>query len=244
MVDAHLNYFDMVVIGIMCLSCIFAFFRGFVKEILSLIAWVGAAYITVRFFPSLAEKLQPHFAKPITAVVCATAVLYLGSLIGFAIFNRIIIKILKSGSEIGWLDNLLGLAFGALRGAFIVSLSYLMISVVIKDDNRPEWLEKAVTRPYAEKGALMLAKIAPAYIDELSNLEKKAKNKMQDSRIRGIEGQVYVDRSTYDNGSDSEPSVNQNTISPANASELGGDAGDGEGSDGSFESLLKNLSKK
>ncbi len=244
MVDAQLNYFDMAVIGIMLLSCIFAFFRGFVKEILSLIAWIGAAYITVRFFPSLSEKLQPHFAKPLMAAICATTILYIGSLIGFAIFNRIIIKILKSGSEIGWLDNLLGLAFGALRGAFIVSLSYLMISVVIKDDNRPEWLEKAVTRPYAEKGALMLTKIAPTYIDELSNLEKKAKNKMQDSRIRGMEGQAYVERSGYDDKSDNESAINQNTIGPVNASDIDGNAGNGESSDGSFESLLKNLSKK
>jgi len=49
MVDAQLNYFDMAIYSIMALSCIFAFFRGFVKEILSLIAWIGAAFITVRF---------------------------------------------------------------------------------------------------------------------------------------------------------------------------------------------------
>ncbi len=62
MIDAQLNYFDMAVIGIMLLSCVFAFFRGFVKEILSLIGWVGAAAVTVYFFKPASEMLQPYFA--------------------------------------------------------------------------------------------------------------------------------------------------------------------------------------
>lgn len=226
MIDAQLNYFDMVVIGIMFLSCIFAFFRGFVKEILSLVAWVGAAFITVRFFPSLAEKLQPHFAKPLVAAICATLILYLGSLIGFAIINRFIIKILKSGSEIGWFDNILGLAFGALRGAFIISLGFFMLSLAIPEESHPEWLEKAVTRPYAEKGALLLAKISPKYIEELSNLQKKAKSNMQDSRVMDIENP------THDRVTDSVGNVADDIEES------------GEDSAGSFENLLKNLGRK
>jgi membrane protein required for colicin V production len=184
MIDAHLNYFDMVVIGIMLLSCVFAFFRGFVKEILSLFAWVGAGFVTVKFFPSVASMLQPHFTKPIIAAVCATFILYMGSLIVFAIINRFIIKILKSGSEIGMLDNILGLAFGALRGALIISLGFLMLSLAISEENRPEWLQKAVTLPYVEKGAILLTQIAPAYLDELSHLQKKAAGRVQDSSIK------------------------------------------------------------
>lgn len=222
MVDAQLNYFDMAIYSIMALSCIFAFFRGFVKEILSLIAWIGAAFITVRFFPEASEKLQPHFAKPLAANIVATLSLYFGSLIVFAIFNRIIIKVLKSGTEIGWFDNFLGLAFGALRGAFIISLGYLLITVVIKDENRPEWLEKAKTRPYVEKGALMLANIAPKYVEELSNMQQQAKDRAQDSAT-GI----------------------TNSINSTDIDKIGGEMKDKatEGS-GSFEDLLKNLGKK
>ena len=34
MIETHLNVFDAGVIGIMALSCLFAFFRGFVREVL------------------------------------------------------------------------------------------------------------------------------------------------------------------------------------------------------------------
>ena len=43
MIETHLNLFDATVLGILALSCLFAFFRGFVREILSLGAWIGAA---------------------------------------------------------------------------------------------------------------------------------------------------------------------------------------------------------
>lgn len=190
MIEAQLNYFDMAVIGIISLSCIFAFFRGFVKEILSLVAWVGAATITVAFFKPVSEMLAPHFAKPMTAAICTTLVLYVGSLIGFAIINRFIIKILKSGSEMGWIDNLLGLAFGALRGSFIVSLAFLMMSLAVQG-TLPEWLQKAKTRPYVEKGAMMLVKIAPQYLDKISNLQKNAKDNVQGSATENFERSVH-----------------------------------------------------
>lgn len=225
MIDAQLNYFDMVVIGIMALSCIFAFFRGFVKEVLSLIAWVGAAAITVYFFKPVAEMLQPHFAKPLMASICATFILYVGSLIGFAILNKIIIKILKSGSEIGWLDNILGLAFGALRGAFVISLAFFMLSLAVSEENRPDWLAQAKTRPYAEKGALMLVKIAPQYLDELSKLQKTAKDSVEERSTKDLERSVH-DQATgalnkIDNGIDNNKKDTEKT----------------------FEQLLKNLGK-
>lgn len=187
MIDAQLNYFDMAVIGIMLLSCLFAFFRGFVKEILSLLAWVGSGIITIYFFKDTAEALQPHFTKAVTAAITATSGLYFGSLLGFAIFNRIVLKILKSGSEIGWFDNILGLVFGALRGAFVISLGFAMIAIAVPKENYPEWLEQAKTRPYAEKGATILASIAPAYLEELASLQKKAGERVRSSVVEDSE---------------------------------------------------------
>lgn len=218
MIDAQLNYFDMAVIGIMLLSCVFAFFRGFVKEILSLIGWVGAAAVTVYFFKPASEMLQPYFAKPLIASICASIGLYLGSLIAFAIINRIIIKILKSGSEIGWLDNLLGLAFGALRGAFIISLGYFMMSVAVQG-NYPEWLEKAKTRPYVEQTSAMLVKMVPKnYLEELSQVQNKARDSVENRGTKDLERSIYnqaddaankIDGGLEHNTKDAEKTFNQ-----------------------------------
>ncbi|MEZ5692035.1 MAG: CvpA family protein [Rickettsiales bacterium] len=189
MLDAQLNYFDMAVIAIMAISAGLAFFRGFVKEILSLIAWVGAWFVTVYFFKDVAESLKPYFTRPEIAAVCATIVLYLSALIGFAIVNRIIIKILKSG-EIGMLDNLLGMAFGAVRGAIIIAIGFFMITLAIPENSRPQWISQAKTLPYVEEVTLLMAKAAPDYLKELSNLRKKAEDNVRQSGLDRIDDEV------------------------------------------------------
>src|ERR1700738_3362341 len=41
--DRHMNALDFAIVAVIALSAIFAFARGFVREALSIIAWVGAA---------------------------------------------------------------------------------------------------------------------------------------------------------------------------------------------------------
>jgi membrane protein required for colicin V production len=174
MVSTHINLFDAAVIGILILSCLFAFYRGFVREILSLGAWIGAGIVTIYYFPVMAEKLQPHFKSAVIAAGFGTVGIYIVALICFSIVNMFILKFVKSGSDVGMLDNILGLIFGAFRGALIVSLGFFLLSLAMPEKEYPDWLKQARTRPYAEKGAVMLVKIAPEYLREISSLEKKA----------------------------------------------------------------------
>jgi membrane protein required for colicin V production len=174
MIETHLNIFDATVIGILALSCLFAFFRGFVREILSLGAWIGAAIVTLYYFPEVAEKLQPHFKSPVVAAGVGTLGIYVTALVCFSIINMFILKFMKEGSDVGMLDNLLGLLFGAFRGAFIVSLGFFMITMAMHEDEYPHWISQSVTHPYVEKGALVLARMAPDYLREVSTLQKKA----------------------------------------------------------------------
>lgn len=174
MVSASFTYFDAIVIGVLGLSCMFAFFRGFVKEILSLGAWIGAGLITIYYFPGLAERLKPHFKNPTVAAGIATLGLYITALLIFSMINALILRFLKEGSDVGILDNTLGLLFGAFRGAFLISLVYLLLTMVMgKEEEYPPWLKNARTRPAAEYGALVLAHAAPDYLRELTPLNEK-----------------------------------------------------------------------
>jgi membrane protein required for colicin V production len=174
MIETHMNIFDSIVIGIMLLSCVFAFFRGFVREVLSLGAWIGAAIVTVYYFPEATQLIKPHFKSEVGAAGVGTLGLYITALIGFSLINMLIMKFFKSGSDIGMLDNGMGLVFGAARGAFIVSLGYFMLSIALPEKEYPDWLKQSVTRPYAEMGAIKLAQVAPEYLSEISTLQKRA----------------------------------------------------------------------
>lgn len=184
MIDAQFTYFDAAVLGIMAFSCLFAFFRGFVKEVLSLGAWIGAGIITVYFLKDVTKLVSPHIKDETVAGGVSALGLYITCLLGFSIINSLISRMMKEGSDIGFLDNMLGLFFGAFRGAFIISLAYFMMMFAISDNNAPDWLANAHTKPYAEKGAILLGRAAPEYLAEMTSFKDKIAEKSEDGSTR------------------------------------------------------------
>ncbi len=181
MIEAQLNMFDAVVIIIFLLSTLLAFFRGFVREVLSLGAWLGAGIITIYAFEPVSNMLKEHTEKDMIAYLLGGLGTYITVLIVISLINAVIIRYIKSGSEVGMLDNLLGLGFGALRGAFIVSLGYLVLTLVVDEESPPSWMKNAATRPLAQSGALTLAKIAPGYLEDISSMSEKLKGSANDA---------------------------------------------------------------
>ena len=173
MIEAEFTYFDLAVMGIMLLSCLFAFFRGFVREILSLGAWIGAGIVTLYWFRDVAELLKPHVKSDMVSGGLSALGLYITSLIIFSMFNAMIMRMMKEGGDIGILDNTLGLMFGAFRGAFVISLGYFLMMTVVNEENAPDWLKNAHTQPYAEQGAIILGRAAPEYLVELTSIKDK-----------------------------------------------------------------------
>lgn len=178
MIETQLNLFDAVVIIIMLLSALFAFFRGFVREVLSLGAWIGAALVTVYYFPDMARTLQPYFKSSVGATGVGTLAIYTIALICFSLFNSLILRYMRTGKDVGMLDNALGLCFGLGRGALLVSLGFFIMTIAMPADQYPKWLAKSATRPYAERGAVVIAKAAPGYLREISSLNERAKKEM------------------------------------------------------------------
>ena len=170
MLDAQINIFDAVVIGIIVFSGLISFFRGFVREVLSLGAWVGAALVSLYSFPSVAQMLAPYIDKPEIASGFAALGTFMVALIAISMFNGLIMRYVKQGADVGFLDNTLGLGFGALRGALLISLGYFVLTLLMSEDDFPAWVKEAQTRKIVESGALLIARVAPDYLDNLSPL--------------------------------------------------------------------------
>lgn len=177
--QVSMNIFDAIILGVFGLSVLVAFFRGFIRELLSLGAWVGAAIVTAYAFPHVVEALKGTIQKEVVAAGVAALGTYLGALLVFSLFNAIIIRYLKSGSDVGILDNFLGLFFGAVRGAFVVCLAFLIMTAVIPKDT--PWLQTSVTRPALQKGADLLARVAPKYLGDLESIVRPAAQNAEDA---------------------------------------------------------------
>lgn len=171
-VETSFNQFDLIIFTIFGLSALLSFFRGFVREVLSLGAWVGASIITLYAFPTIAANIQPHVKSSVIASGFAAMGTFMIALLSISIFNAILMKFLRKGSDIGLLDNALGLFFGVLRAALLVSLGYYIMSFMMAEKDYPDWLAKSESLPYLKTGAQILDKMAPAYLDDLSPRDK------------------------------------------------------------------------
>jgi membrane protein required for colicin V production len=156
-----MNLLDIAVVAVIGLSALFAFARGFVREVLSIAAWLGAAAIAVYGFDD-AFRLTATFVKtPLIAELVAGAGLFLISLVVLTILTGYAARFVQA-SAASPIDRTLGLIFGVARGALLVSVAYLFFDVALPPNERPEWIKEAKTGPYLAQGADFLRGLLPA----------------------------------------------------------------------------------
>ena len=155
-----MSSFDLAIISVVALSGIFAFARGFVREALSIAAWVGAAAITLYGFNSVYAVIIRFVTTPLLADLVAGAGLFVISLIVLTILTGYLARFVQS-SALSPIDRTLGLIFGLARGLLFVSLAYLVVDISLPQNERPSWLKEAKSEKFLAKGADALRGVLP-----------------------------------------------------------------------------------
>jgi membrane protein required for colicin V production len=155
-----MNPLDLAVIGIVALSAVFAFARGFVREALSIIAWIGAAAITLYGFNWVYAQVEPRLHDRLLSQVVTGFGLFVASLIVLTILTGIIARMVRA-TGLSPIDRTLGFIFGLARGAFLVCLAYLLLVVSVQPSDWPGWIKEAKSEPYLHEGADILRGFLP-----------------------------------------------------------------------------------
>ncbi|MDX1455947.1 MAG: CvpA family protein [Marinobacter sp.] len=114
-----LIWIDWVIITLIAVSTLISLKRGFVKEALSLITWVGAFIIARTFHPQMQSLLESTVETPLVRLIAAFAILFFATLIVGAIINSMIAHLIHA-TGLTATDRVLGMAFGLLRGVVVV----------------------------------------------------------------------------------------------------------------------------
>ncbi len=154
---------DALVFAILVISGVFAYIRGFVHELLTLAAWAGAALTTLYGF----EYVVPYARDIITiraiADIGTGLLIFVAVLVVLTVLTRLIARRVQD-SSLSTLDRSLGLVFGVLRGALLLSFMWVLVAWAVPRDDFPEWVSEARTLPLIETGAGLLYALVPEHL--------------------------------------------------------------------------------
>jgi membrane protein required for colicin V production len=154
------TWVDGAAIGIVVISALFSLVRGFVREVLGIGAWLGAALAALRFYPNV----QPYIASVVAAknfvVPISAGIVFILVLILLSILSAWIGGMIRE-SALSGLDRSLGLVFGVLRGGVIVCLIYIALSLFLVPSEWPAPVTNSRFLPQEHAGAVMLVSLLP-----------------------------------------------------------------------------------
>ncbi|MBE7216737.1 CvpA family protein [Shewanella benthica] len=129
-----IDYAILTVIGV---STLISLLRGFAKEAMSLVVWFAAFFVASQFYQDLAVYLTQMQDEMLRNGV-AVAILFIATLIIGALINYLIGQLVDKTGLSGT-DRVLGLCFGALRGALIVSALLFFMDAFTGAPNTDWW---------------------------------------------------------------------------------------------------------
>jgi Uncharacterized membrane protein, required for colicin V production len=144
------THFDYGVLLILGASVVIGLFRGFVKEVLSLIAYVAAFVGAVRYGPAAYDWLAGLVENSGLRAVVAYAGVFIAVLLAVGVVNLALGMLIKA-TGLSLADRGMGALFGLVRGVVIVLV--LVVAAGFTPLPKESWWTEAVLSPYAEEGA-------------------------------------------------------------------------------------------
>lgn len=192
------SVFDIITVAVLLVSAGIAFFRGFIREVLTILGVVGG--LAASFFggPLLAPPVRgwmgvksaaaaaakageqaPEQAQALFGVIpyslVADALAYGGIFIVVVIVLSVVSHLLSGWARavgLGAVDRTFGVVFGLARGAVLLALLYLPVYLLVEPDARGTWFQGSRTSVYVESAAAFAAAHLPQSVAD--DIGKKA----------------------------------------------------------------------
>lgn len=172
-----MHWIDLVIIAVVVLSTLVSFMRGFIREILSLLVWLAAIFVGLKFYPEAVPLIQeqtdmfdkdPAILKYLAGVIVGLIALVILGILSYLVSNVLIRKPLGLG------DRLLAIVPGAARGVLLVGILGLIVMFSGRhqrpidypiDDSY--WSEESQLWPQTKELAEWLESIGKEFINDL-----------------------------------------------------------------------------
>lgn len=153
-----IHWVDIVILAVIGVSALVSVFRGFLREVLSLLAWVLSFWVALTFAPRFAPWLSNWIELPSIRLILAFAALFVLTLLSVSLIGYIIVKLMNKTGLTGT-DRMLGLVFGIARGGVIVVILVLLAGLTRVPQD--PWWQQAPLLAHFQQGALWVRNYLP-----------------------------------------------------------------------------------
>src|SRR5699024_726088 len=156
-----MNWADYTIIGIVLVPMVVSLFRGFLREVFSLLVWVAAVYAALQAAGPLAVQLEGIIEVPSVRVIIAFVGVFLIVLVVGGLINYLLGR-LVDGTGLSGTDRVFGALFGALRGLAIVLVAVIIAGFTpfVADP----WWQQSTLLPEMERMATWMVGFFPESI--------------------------------------------------------------------------------
>ena len=168
-----MNGFDWAIVALFGLSVVFAYFRGFTRQVIALFSWVLGFVAAMTLSPRLGNLLPDFAGNPTLRYLIAFGAILIAALLAGALIAWPLRDLLhKSG--MGFLDRFLGGLFGIVRGVVVVLA--LMLVAGLTTLPRHDWWQNSSLAPELVGLALSLRPWLPPEWSERLDFSRDGRN--------------------------------------------------------------------
>lgn len=149
-----MNFFDVIVVIILCFCLIRGGFRGLIKEISSIVGVIAGFYGAYAYYPQIARWLAKWIADTGYCNILAFMIIFCGVFVVISILG-VIIRYLINKVFSGWPDRIGGVLLGFLKGCLIVAVLFIALTAFLPKG--ASFLQRSRLSPYVAKYAEVMA---------------------------------------------------------------------------------------
>lgn len=163
-----LTLLDIVILSILGLSALVGVLRGMIAELMGLVVWFAAAYLSFKFGADLA----PLYADVVNSESIQQALGYFSLFVGTLLVGSLITYLLRklvSSTGLSGTDRMLGVVFGLVRGVAIACVVILLLSFT--PFTKQAWWGDSMLLPHFRPAAQWMQTWLPSKIASSFNVD-------------------------------------------------------------------------
>jgi membrane protein required for colicin V production len=160
-----MNWLDVVLLLLLLASVVTSFSTGLTREILGLFSMLAALVLAIWCYGSAGAFLLPYVSSRGIANFCGFLIVFLIVLLLGAILGRVLRRFLRIAG-LSFVDRLLGLGFGVVRGLLIAVALVLALLAFTPGKSPPNAVVQSRLAPYVIDAARVFAAVAPHELKE------------------------------------------------------------------------------